>query len=186
EAVSIALHWAASHTTVATDPKTTARSAAELQADVGETITADGIGAARAMELFDQVLLPATRSAEDPMNLAYIPAAPTRAAVAFDTVVSAANVFGGMWESGAGLIFAENQVLRWIADLLGWPADAAGVFVAGGTSGNLSALATARDHALRTRGARPAGGWALACAATAHSSVSAAARLLDMEVVTVP
>src|SRR5690606_4403912 len=45
---------------------------------------------------------------------------------------------------------------------------------------------TARDHALRTRGARPAGGWALACAATAHSSVSAAARLLDMEVVTVP
>ncbi|WP_422116337.1 pyridoxal phosphate-dependent decarboxylase family protein [Brachybacterium sp. UNK5269] len=186
EAVSMALRWAAAHTTVATDPKTTARSAAELQADVGETITERGIGARRAMELFDEVLLPATRSAEDPMNLAYIPAAPTRAAVAFDTVVSAANVFGGMWESGAGLIFAENQVLRWITDLLGWPADAAGVFVAGGTSGNLSALATARDHALRTRGARPAGGWALACAATAHSSVSAAARLLDMEVVTVP
>ncbi len=186
EAVSAALRWAAAHTTVATDPKTTARSAAELQADVGETITASGIGAQRAMELFDEVLLPATRSAEDPMNLAFIPAAPTRAAVAFDTVVSAANVFGGMWESGAGLIFAENQVLRWIADLLGWPEDAAGVFVAGGTSGNLSALATARDHALRTRGARPAGGWALACAATAHSSVASAARLLDMEVITVP
>ena len=186
EAVSIALHWAASHTTVATDPKTTARSAAELQADVGETITADGIGAARAMELFDQVLLPATRSAEDPMNLAYIPAAPTRAAVAFDTVVSAANVFGGIWENGAGAIFAENQVLRWLADLLGWPADAAGVFVSGGTQGNLSALATARDHALRERGRRPGGGWALACASTAHSSVASAARLLDMDVVTVP
>ena len=186
EAVSIALHWAASHTTVATDPKTTARSAAELQADVGETITADGIGAARAMELFDQVLLPATRSAEDPMNLAYIPAAPTRAAVAFDTVVSAANVFGGIWENGAGAIFAENQVLRWIADLLGWPAESAGVFVAGGTHGNLSALATAREHALHRRGRRPESGWALACASTAHSSISSAARLLDMDVVSVP
>src|SRR5699024_1533563 len=79
EAVSLALEWAASHTTVATDPKTTARSAADLQAEVGETITEGGIGAVRAMELFDEVLLPATRSSEDPMNLAYIPAAPTRA-----------------------------------------------------------------------------------------------------------
>ncbi|MGO1481787.1 MAG: pyridoxal phosphate-dependent decarboxylase family protein [Brachybacterium sp.] len=186
EAVSVALRWAAAHTTVATNPKTTARSAAELQSDVGETITGEGIGAERAMELFDQVLLPATRSAEDPMNLAYIPAAPTRAAVAFDTVVSAANVFGGIWENGAGAIFAENQVLRWLADLLGWPADSAGVFVAGGTHGNLSALATARDHALRVRGRRPEGGWALACASTAHSSISSAAKLLDMDVVTIP
>src|SRR5690606_4287679 len=186
EAVSLALRWAASHTTVATDPKTTARSAEELQAEVGATTTGDGIGAARAMELFDEVLLPATRSSEDPMNLAYIPAAPTRAAVAFDTVVSAANVFGGIWENGAGAIFAENQVLRWLSDLLGWPTDSAGVFVSGGTQGNLSALATARDHALRERGRRPEGGWALACASTAHSSVSSAARLLDMDVVTVP
>jgi glutamate/tyrosine decarboxylase-like PLP-dependent enzyme len=182
EAVSLALRWAAAHTTVATDPKTTARSAEELQAEVGATITEDGI----AMALFDEVLLPATRSSEDPMNLAYIPAAPTRAAVAFDTVVSAANVFGGIWENGAGAIFAENQVLRWLSDLLGWPADSAGVFVSGGTQGNLSALATARDHALRERGRRPEGGWALACASTAHSSVASAARLLDMDVVTVP
>lgn len=186
EAVSIALQWAAAHTTVATDPKTTARSAAALQEDVGQTITEGGIGAARAMELFDQVLLPATRSAEDPMNLAYIPAAPTRAAVAFDSVVSAANVFGGIWENGAGAIFAENQVLRWLADLLGWPAESAGVFVAGGTHGNLSALATARDHALGVRGRRPEGGWALACASTAHSSISSAARLLDMDLISVP
>lgn len=186
EAVNIALHWAAARTTVASDPKTTARSAAELHETAGETITAGGIGAQRAMDLFDEVLLPATRASEDPMNLAYIPAAPTRAAVAFDTVVSAANVFGGMWENGAGAIFAENQVLRWLSDLLGWPADSAGVFVSGGTTGNLSALATARDHALRTRGHRPEGGWALACASTAHSSIASAARLLDMDLVKVP
>ncbi|WP_396123372.1 pyridoxal phosphate-dependent decarboxylase family protein [Brachybacterium sp. p3-SID957] len=186
EAVSIALEWAAAHTALASDPKATARSARELQEQAGQTITAQGIGAERAMELFDQVLLPATRASDDPMNLAYIPTAPTRAAVAFDTVVSAANVFGGLWEGGAGAIFAENQVLRWLADLLGWPSDAAGVFVSGGTNGNLSALATARDHARRTRGGRPTGGWALACASTAHSSISSAARLLDMDVVMVP
>lgn len=186
DAVSAALQWAAAHTTIASDPKATARSAEALSRDVGQTITPGGIGSARAMELYEQVLLPATRAADDPMNLAYIPGAPTRAAVAFDTAVSAANVFGGLWETGAGAIFAENQVLRWLADLLGWPADAAGVFVAGGTSGNLSALATARERARHEQGGRPTGGWALACASTAHSSVASAARMLDMDVVTIP
>ncbi len=186
EAVSAALEWATAHTAIASDPKATARSADALAADVGQTITPEGIGATRAMQIYDEVLLPATRATDDPLNLAYIPGAPTRAAVAFDAVVSAANVFGGLWEGGAGAIFAENQVLRWLADLLGWPEDAAGVFVSGGTNGNLSALATARENALRMRGAKPEGGWALACATTAHSSVSSAARLLDMDVVSVP
>lgn len=186
DAVSAALEWATANTVLASDPKATARSAEDLAAAVGQTITPEGIGADRAMALWNDVLWPSTRAADDPMNLAYIPGAPTRAAVAFDAVVSAANVFGGIWEGGAGAIFAENQALRWIADLLGWPPDAAGVFVSGGTSGNLSALATAREHALRSRGERPAGGWALACATTAHSSIASAARLLDMDVVTVP
>src|SRR5690606_22996021 len=141
-----------------------------LQAQVGETITESGIGAAAAMALFDEVLLPATRASEDPMNLAYIPAAPTRAAAASDTAVSAASGFGGVWGRGAGAIFAGSRGLRWSAALLGWPPAAAGVCGSGGTMGNRSALATARDHALRERGARPAGGWALACASTAHSS----------------
>ncbi|WP_341854379.1 hypothetical protein [Brachybacterium sp. GPGPB12] len=61
--MSLALRWAAAHTTVATDPKTTARAAEEPQAEVGATITEDGIGAARAMELFDQVL-----AAGDPLE----------------------------------------------------------------------------------------------------------------------
>lgn len=185
EAVTAALRWAAAHNVLASDPKATARSAAELAEAAGATITAEGIGHERALELFGDVLLPATRATDDPLNLAYIPGAPTRAAVAFDAVVSAANVFGGIWEGGAGAIFAENQALRWLADLLGWPAEAAGVFVSGGTTGNLSALATARERARELRGHRPAEGWAVACSATAHSSIASAARLLDMDIVRV-
>lgn len=186
DAVTAALHWAAAHTVAATDPKASARSAEELLEATGRTVTEKGIGHERALELFDDVLLPATRSSDDPMNLAYIPAAPTRAAVAFDAVVSSANVFGGIWEGGAGAIFAENQVLDWIAGLLGWGKTAAGVFVAGGTAGNLSALAVARERARAERGGRPESGFAVACASTAHSSIASAARLLDMEVLSVP
>lgn len=195
-AVDAALGWAVSHTSLAGDPKDTARPAAQLQQEItarlrtaenpdGAMITEDGIGHEKALEIFSEVLLPATRASDDPMNLAYIPAAPTRAAVAFDTAVSAANVFGGIWEAGAGAIHAENQVLAWLAGLLGWPAEARGTFVAGGTAGNLAALATARDHALRMRGGRPSAGWAVAMAASAHSSNASSARLLDMDVIEV-
>lgn len=192
-AVQAAQEWARDYTVMAGDPKATARPAEELAAqlerDFGELITADGVGHTTALKVFTDVLLPATRAADDPMNLAFIPGAPTRASVAFDHVVSAANVFAGSWEAGAGVIHAENMVLRWIMDLLEWPHTSAGCFVSGGTMGNLSALATAREHA-RARWAaagtftdgRPASGFTVACSHSAHSSIRSAARLLDVNV----
>ena len=186
ETVRLALEWAAARVVQPTDPKSTARPASELAAAAGQTVTAGGIGAAAALRVFDQVLAPATRAQDDPMNLAYIPAAPTRAAVAFESVTSSANVFAGMWESGAGAIFAENQALDWLVRLLGWPGTAGGCFVSGGTAGNLSALVAARRSALAARGGRhPVGRWQLACSSGAHSSIRAAADVLDAEVVLV-
>ncbi len=186
EVVQLALDWTAQRVVRHTDPLTTARSASELAAAAGPTIVPGGIGGAEALRIFDEVLEPATRSQDDPLNLAYIAAAPTRAAVAFDLVTSASNIFGGMWEAGAGAIYAENEALAWITGLLGWPTTAGGCFVSGGTSGNLSALMTARDTARTRRGSRPAGGWKLACTTNAHSSIAVAARALDVEIVDVP
>src|SRR5450755_445424 len=186
EVVRAAVDWAAGRVVRPTDSKTTARPASELAAAAGRTVTPAGIGGTEALRVFRDILVPATRSQEAPMNLAYIPSAPTRAAVAFDLVTSAANVFAGIWEAGAGAIYAENAALGWIIELLGWPASAAGCFVCGGTGGNLSALTAARHRALARRGERPAGGWRLACTADAHSSVRAAARVLDVGIVEVP
>jgi glutamate/tyrosine decarboxylase-like PLP-dependent enzyme len=168
------------------DPKTTARPASELLADAGQTITPDGLGAEEALRIFEDVIAPATRAQDDPMNLAYIAAAPTRAALAFDAVVSSYNIFAGSWESGSGAIFAENQALAWLVKLLDWPKTAGGCFVSGGTTGNLSALVAARQFARNQLGRHPAGQWRLACTTQAHSSVQAAASVLDAEVVIVP
>jgi len=177
--------WAAERVVRPTDPKSSARTPEELHRDAGVTITRDGIGAESALRVFDTVLVPATRAQDDPMNLAFIPSAPTRAAVAFDLATSAANVFGGIWEAGAGAIFAENEALAWIRDLLGWPVTAGGTFVSGGTSGNLSALHAARATARTRLGGRPEAGWAIACAASAHSSIRSAASVLDVAVIPV-
>jgi glutamate/tyrosine decarboxylase-like PLP-dependent enzyme len=168
------------------DPKTTARPASELLADAGQTVTPEGLGADEALRIFEDVFAPATRAQDDPMNLAYVPAAPTRAALAFDAVVSSYNIFAGTWESGAGAVFAENQALAWLVELLSWPKTAGGCFVAGGTTGNLSALVTARQFARNQLGRHPVGQWRLACTPQAHSSVLAAASVLDADVVVVP
>src|SRR5262249_34911238 len=107
----------------------------------------------------------------------------------FDLVVGASSMYAGSWLDAAGAVFAENQALRWLADLAGFPPQAGGVFVQGGTLGNLAALVAARRPA-RTRLAacgRPAPRrWKFVCGAEAHSSLHQAARVMDVDVVTVP
>jgi glutamate/tyrosine decarboxylase-like PLP-dependent enzyme len=159
--------------------------ASELARRAGQTITPEGIGGAEALRVWAEVLAPATISTDHPAFLAFVPGAPTKASVLFDLVISASSTYGGSWLEGGGAVWAENQALRWIADLAGLPEDAGGVFVSGGTAGNLSALVAARHAASIARPERPAR-WAVACGDTAHSSVLSAARVMDVDVLAVP
>src|SRR3990172_884662 len=160
-------------------------SAEELDRRAGRTVRPGGIGGDEALRIWTEVLAPANLSTDHPAFLAFVPGAPTKASVLFDLAISASATYAGSWLEGAGAAWAENQILRWIADLAGLPVGAGGVFVSGGTAGNLSALVAARHAAQAARGGRPAR-WAVACADTAHSSVAAAARVMDADVVAVP
>lgn len=166
------------------DPRWSACPAAELAAALAHAVTPTGAGAQEALRLFREVLMPACRPMDDPMNLAYVPTAPTVAATMFDLVVSSASIFAGNWEAGAGAIAAENQALRWLADLAGLPVTAGGVFVAGGSAANLSALVTARAAYTRRHG-RPQR-FAVVVTTEVHASVRAAARVMDVDTVIAP
>ena len=160
----------------------------ELTRLAGSTITEDGIGARRALGLFENVLAPACITTDHPQYLSFIPTAPTKAATAFDLVVSASAVYGGSWLEGSGAVYAENQALAWLAAEFGLPSTAGGVFVQGGTLGNLSALVAARENAKRARAERgdetPIR-WKIVCSVEAHSSIASAARVMDVDVVAV-
>jgi glutamate/tyrosine decarboxylase-like PLP-dependent enzyme len=156
----------------------------ELYAEAGETITEDGMGGERALELFKHVLAKACISTDHPRYLAFIPSAPTESANLFDLVVGASALYGGSWLEGAGAVFAENQALKWLIDLAGLPSSAGGVFVQGGTVGNLSALVAAR-YLARTKNSH-VDRWVIACSAEAHSSITAAADVMDVEVLQIP
>ena len=163
------------------------RTPAELNDAVGNTITAAGLGGLEALQLYEDVLGPACISVDHPRFLSFVPAAPTEAAILFDLVVGASSVYAGSWLEGGGAIFAENQALRWVADLAGMPASAGGVFVSGGTAGNLSALIAARWEWRRRAGGEFDRTRGLMIASSgAHSSVAQAARAMDADVVLVP
>lgn len=157
---------------------------AQLQEQAGQTITAEGLGGHRAMDLFAEVLAPACLSVDHPRYLSFIPCAPTEAAAMFDLVVGASSIYAGSWLEGSGAVYAENQALRWIADLVGLPESSGGVFVPGGTIGNLSALVAARTEARRTApaGQRP---FRVATTRGAHSSIQSACDVMDAELTTV-
>lgn len=167
-------------------PLDRASTLAELQAAAGDMITAEGIGGLAALQLFQDVLAPATISTDHTGFLSFVPAAPTEASILFDLVVGASSIYAGSWMEGAGAVFAENQALRWIADLVGLPESAGGVFVSGGTNGNLSALIAARfnwRHNTAGRNDRVRG---LIIASTgSHSSITAAAQAMDADILRV-
>ena len=155
-----------------------------LQREVGNTITAEGLGAMKVLEIFTEQLAPACISVDHPLFLSFVPGAPTESSVLFDLVVAASNIYGGSWLEGAGAVFAENQALQWLIDLAGLPETAGGVFVAGGTAGNLSALIAARwSWRQRDRTARQRVRPIIIASGGAHSSVGLAVHAMDADLV---
>ena len=155
------------------------KTAQELYDLAGNTITAKGLGGHETLKLFKEVLATACISTDHPRYLAFIPSAPSEYANLFDLVVGASALYAGSWLEGAGAVFAENQALKWISDLAGMPKSAGGVFVQGGTIGNLSALVTAR-HVFREK-RKDVTRWVLAASGDSHSSIKSAAQVMDVE-----
>ena len=58
------------------------------------------------------------------------------------------NRFPNLWEVAPGLAQIEQNVIRWLCDLFGYPEEARGILTTGGSIANLSAVVTARHAKL--------------------------------------
>ena len=158
----------------------------ELRKIVGDSIKPEGRNGLDVLKEFVDELAPSCISVDHPLFLSFVPGAPTESSVLFDLVVAASNIYGGSWLEGAGAVYAENEALRWISNLAGMPATSGGVFVSGGTAGNLSALVAARWRwRNRAKGALDAVRPIIVTSVGAHSSVAQAAKVMDAEVIAV-
>jgi len=137
------------------------------------------------LDLFSEHLATAVISCDSPRFLSFIPAAPTKAALLFDMIVSCSSLQGTSWLEAAGAVAAENQVLGFLAELAGFPPGAGGCFVSGGSIANLSALVVARDTAGLGRGSAPLRP-RIAVSEETHASVARALSILSVEPLVVP
>jgi aromatic-L-amino-acid/L-tryptophan decarboxylase len=162
------------------------RDPAALDAVTEGLLSESGTNPDQVLGVYTSMLAPAVISADSPRFLGFIPAAPTKASLLFDMLISCASIQGISWLEAAGAIHAENQVLRLIADRAGLPDSAGGCFVSGGSAGNLSALVVAREMA-KSRNS-PGGGtqrWRVAVGSDAHSSIVNTLRIVEMDALTV-
>ena len=157
----------------------------ELKALVGETITDKGIGGEKAFELFRDVLVKAAVPVDHPRHLAFVPAAPTRAATLFDLITSASSIHGAYWMTGAGGIYCENRAMEWLVRLTGLPEGSFGVFTSGGTAANLSAMIAAREYWRSLNEENKALKALVITSEGAHSSIKSMAQVIDADMVLV-
>jgi glutamate/tyrosine decarboxylase-like PLP-dependent enzyme len=148
------------------------------------SITEEGLGPQLVLERFLGTYAPSTLSTAHPRNLAFVQNAPTISAVLFDQLISTLSACASTWIEASGAIYCENEVLRWLSDLASFGPEAGGTFVSGGSAANLAGLQAARDYtaSIRPRPSR----WALLVSKEAHSSVTSAARTLDVDIFLLP
>ena len=88
-----------------------------------------------------------------------------------DFLASAVNQNGSSWHVSPMATEMETQAIRWIAELIGYPADADGILVSGGNAGNFVGIWAARHAKLgpevRSRGWPP--GACLYCSKETHT-----------------
>jgi aromatic-L-amino-acid/L-tryptophan decarboxylase len=91
------------------------RDPAELEAAVRGLLGPEPHNPDQVLGVYTSVIAPAVISADSPRFLGFIPAAPTKASLLFDMLISCASIQGISWLEAAGAIHAENQALRLIA-----------------------------------------------------------------------
>jgi aromatic-L-amino-acid/L-tryptophan decarboxylase len=154
---------------------------ATLESAIKGLITPGGRDPVEVLGVYEEHLAPAIISTDSPRYLAFIPAAPTKASLLFDVIVSVSSIEGSSWLPTAGAIVAENQALGFLANLAGMPEGSGGVFVSGGSAGNLSALVVARDTAEHRRGRPVVGKPRAVISDEAHASVAKALHVIGVD-----
>jgi aromatic-L-amino-acid/L-tryptophan decarboxylase len=108
-------------------------------------ISEQGIPIEAAIELVERHVVRPGGNTASGGHLAYIPGGGIYHAALGDYLAAVSNKYAGIFFAGPGPVRMENMLVRWVADLVGYPADAAGNIASGGSVANLTAIATARD-----------------------------------------
>lgn len=113
-------------------------------------IAEDGIAIETVIEHLEHDVIRPGGNPASGGHLAYIPGGGLYHSALGDYLGSVSNKYAGIFFTGPGPVRMENMLIRWVADLVGYPATAGGNIASGGSIASLTAIATARDaHGLK-------------------------------------
>jgi len=135
------------------------------------------LGGATAMDCIRQ-LLDHSIQLHHPSYMGHQVCPPFPTAVIADLVISTLNQSTAVWEMSPIGTVIEQEVIRWLLDCAGYPAEALGTAVSGGSAANLTGLLAARAKYPERR--------VVVCGADTHYSVARAAAIMGAEAVSVP
>ncbi len=149
----------------------------ELRRRLGGPAPAAGEPYAEVLAGLFRDVIPFSSRSGHPRFFAFVPFAGTWPGALGDFVASACNFYAGSWMESAGPTQLELEILGWFKDWVGYPSDAAGSLVTGGSAANLNALACARE----ARVGSMRDDLVVYVSDQTHSSIARSARLLGFQ-----
>jgi aromatic-L-amino-acid/L-tryptophan decarboxylase len=126
----------------------------------------------------DEVLMPGITHWQSPRFFAYFATTGSEPAILAELLAAGLNQIGILWRASPALQELEEVTLAWLVELLALPVGSHGHIEDTASTSTVTALAAARA-------AKP-GSRVVVCSAHAHSAAAKAARLLELDLRTVP
>jgi aromatic-L-amino-acid/L-tryptophan decarboxylase len=129
-------------------PSADTEGGAELARSLVEPLPETGRPYAELLELLFSKVVRKGFGTAGPGYLAYIPGGGILHSAVADLIADGVNRYVGVFAAAPGLAQIEANVVRWFADIVGYPATARGFLTTGGSLANFSAVVTARRDRL--------------------------------------
>ena len=94
---------------------------------------------------FERRLAATQLNSQHPRNFGYFTPPPLLMSIAGEVLAQVTNQGVDVWHAGPTGAFVEEEVVRWLADLVGYGPDSFGLLTSGGVMANFMAMALARD-----------------------------------------
>ncbi|MFN8061204.1 MAG: aminotransferase class I/II-fold pyridoxal phosphate-dependent enzyme [Vicinamibacterales bacterium] len=140
EALELVLRWFEDAARTPIYPRVAAEA---LKARFDEPLPREPGDASAVIDAVAARIAPAGRNNNHPRMFGYVASPAEFTAVLGDFLASALNQNVTSWRSSPGATTIEHVVIRWMAEMVGYPTDAGGLLVSGGSMANLTGLVVA-------------------------------------------
>ncbi|WP_263418124.1 pyridoxal phosphate-dependent decarboxylase family protein [Terriglobus albidus] len=129
-------------------PITMSKSPSEIASLFSESLPEEAQPIESILDQIENSIIANSTLCLSPRFFGYINGSGNQAAIMGEMLAAAANQICAKWHFSPAASEVERQVIRWIADFVGYPKGAGGCLLSGGSAGNLIALAIARKRKL--------------------------------------